>query len=211
MMVAIHDLFISLSLPTPQYSIEIVGLDPLLAFLRDVGALTWPNSLCRDLPLYLLLAFNPSDGIKTFKSRTRCRLSGVIWIECTAKKGLSKPLDNGHSSRAPVSRLSDVVPRDPPKLMFSINQSQHGLGTATETIRRWFEDPSPCERGVTGRLCPVVGAETFICKSTVRPGMDSIAEMNEMTGVGTVTGISLASPIDTWCASSWLDLSTACM
>lgn len=54
-----------------------------------------------------------------------------------------------------------------------------------------------------GRPCPIVGAETRSCKSTMRPGTWSVRGLIEMTGVGAVDGRYAASPISAWSFAFW--------
>lgn len=49
-----------------------------------------------------------------------------------------------------------------------------------------------------GRSSPVTGAEIRICRLTIRPGVDSTNGLMEITGVGSLTGIFSALPINAW-------------
>jgi hypothetical protein len=49
-----------------------------------------------------------------------------------------------------------------------------------------------------GRLEPIMGADTLMVRSTIRPGYGKATGPTEMNGVDDVVGIFAASPIKAW-------------
>jgi hypothetical protein len=60
-------------------------------------------------------------------------------------------------------------------------------------------------------LPPVVGAETFICKSTILPGINKVTGLTENIGVAGRTGICADFPILIWSLPNFIPVSFSSM